>query len=101
MGYVIEFIKYIAKKSQVVGHQLIWNMRTNMYTDEDMQCKDRKYSQNSFSPLAEAYKVIVHVNNLLSLNFKFPFSFSYIIRHSRGNNQQYSGNIVRTSETIL
>jgi len=42
MGYVIEFIKYISKKSQVVGHQLIWNMRTNMYTDEEMQHKDRK-----------------------------------------------------------
>lgn len=40
MGYVIEFIKYISKKSQLVGHQLIWNMQTNMYVDEDQQVKD-------------------------------------------------------------
>ncbi|KZC07783.1 Phosphatidylinositol 4-kinase alpha [Dufourea novaeangliae] len=40
MGYVIEFIKKIAKRSQVVAHQLIWNMHTNMYMDEDKQIKD-------------------------------------------------------------
>ncbi|KAK5638099.1 hypothetical protein RI129_012394 [Pyrocoelia pectoralis] len=40
MGYLVEYIKYIAKISQVVSHQIIWNMKTNMYTDEDMQHKD-------------------------------------------------------------
>ncbi|XP_058809461.1 phosphatidylinositol 4-kinase alpha isoform X2 [Phymastichus coffea] len=40
MGYVTEFIKAIAKRSQIVAHQLIWNMHTNMYMDEDKQVKD-------------------------------------------------------------
>lgn len=42
MGYVVEFIKYIARKSQIVAHQLLWNMQTNMYSDEDMKHKDGK-----------------------------------------------------------
>lgn len=40
LGYVSEFMKYVAKKSQVVAHQLIWNMNTNMYLDEDKLHKD-------------------------------------------------------------
>ncbi|XP_029724207.2 phosphatidylinositol 4-kinase alpha isoform X2 [Aedes albopictus] len=40
MGYVVEFIKHISKRSQIVAHQLIWNMQTNMYIDEEMHHKD-------------------------------------------------------------
>ncbi|XP_067636083.1 phosphatidylinositol 4-kinase alpha isoform X2 [Eurosta solidaginis] len=40
MGYVTEFIKNISKRSQIVAHQLIWNMQTNMYMDEDQQHRD-------------------------------------------------------------
>lgn len=44
MGYVTEFIKHVSKRSQIVAHQLIWNMQTNMYMDEDQQHRDRKSS---------------------------------------------------------
>lgn len=49
MGYVTEFIKHISKRSQIVAHQLIWNMQTNMFMDEDQQHKDRNiFFKSSF-----------------------------------------------------
>lgn len=44
MGYVAEFIKLISKRSQIVAHQLIWNMQTNMYMDEEKEHKDRTFT---------------------------------------------------------
>lgn len=41
MGYLIEFIKQISLRSQVVAHQLTWNMQTNMYIDEEGTMKDK------------------------------------------------------------
>jgi len=40
MGYMSEFIMNVSKKSQLITHQLLWNMKTNMYTDEDAQDLD-------------------------------------------------------------
>lgn len=40
VGYTKNYIKTAAKRSQLLMHQLVWNMRTNMYRDENGQEPD-------------------------------------------------------------
>lgn len=40
MGYLTEFILEIVHFSPILAHQLIWNMKTNMFKDEDGQVRD-------------------------------------------------------------
>ncbi|CAG0888264.1 unnamed protein product [Cyprideis torosa] len=40
MGYMLEFLRSNVSRSQLVCHQLIWNMQTNVFRDEEGHIKD-------------------------------------------------------------
>jgi phosphatidylinositol 4-kinase len=40
LGFVSEFIIWACGHSQILAHQLLWNMTTNMYMDDESKQRD-------------------------------------------------------------
>jgi phosphatidylinositol 4-kinase len=39
-GYITSLIANLSSHSQLLAHQLLWNMRASMYTDEEAKSED-------------------------------------------------------------
>ncbi|XP_052243319.1 phosphatidylinositol 4-kinase alpha-like isoform X4 [Dreissena polymorpha] len=72
MGYVTDFIRWMASKSPLLAHQLLWNMKTNKYRDEEGKELDEEIGEQLETLMSEILKNLSGA----SLNFyKREFDF--------------------------
>ncbi|XP_065557789.1 phosphatidylinositol 4-kinase alpha-like [Artemia franciscana] len=67
LSYLQEFVKTLAKRSQLVAHQLIWNMNVNKFKDEEGHLKDPDLYDilDGFLQNLSTWSIIIQENQLL------------------------------------
>ncbi|XP_021377626.1 phosphatidylinositol 4-kinase alpha-like isoform X3 [Mizuhopecten yessoensis] len=72
MGYMADFILWASKHSQLLAHQLLWNMKTNVYRDEEGQEKDEEIG-DTLDRLMDAIKRSLSGPALMFYEREFDF----------------------------
>lgn len=86
IGYTSNYIRNAAKRSQLLMHQLIWNMRTNMYRDENGQEPD----PDLYEVLDELVNSIINsLSGSAKIFFEKEFDFVRRITSISGEIREY------------
>ena len=96
-GYVREVIFWLAKHSQLLAHQLIWNLTTNVYRDQDARVKDPQIGElleslikgMCFSAIEQIYVLFRSKNVLERKNLYLGIHFRVSNIKSTKNNNSY------------
>lgn len=97
MGYVADFVMWAAKTSSLLAHQLLWNMQTNVYRDEEGTVKDGK----QFCLIPQYW---IDLINCCSPASRDLVSYNFYRGHWRGDgaaDDKDQGIILWTSQEIL
>lgn len=97
MGYVADFVMWAAKTSSLLAHQLLWNMQTNVYRDEEGTVKDGK----QFYLIPQYW---INFINCCSPASRDLVSYNFYRGHWRGDgaaDDKDQGIILWTSQEIL
>jgi phosphatidylinositol 4-kinase len=74
MGYVRQLLLRITAKSQLIAHQLLWNMKTNIFRDEEGEHYDEEIGE-SLENLMEQIRKSMSPQAVRIYNTEFDFFF--------------------------
>ena len=74
MGYVRQLILRATNKSQLISHQLLWNMKTNIFRDENGETYDEEIGE-SIENLMEQIRKMMSPQAVKFYNTEFDFFF--------------------------
>ena len=98
MGYLTEFIKRASRRSQLLAHQMIWNMESNKYMDEEGLKRD----EDLFEPIEALQQQLIEAFSGPARQFyQREFAFFYKITNISAVIKPYPKGNPHTSNLLL